>query len=202
MNIQAQYDKIGKEYLSGQKVFFSEKEDIGTKFILKSLPSLEKKRILDIGCGNGKDMLLLESLGASQVYGLDPSAFMVAQAKKTIVKSENVVLGSIEETNFEDESFDIAIARFSVHHLSSLEKAYNEISRILKKSGLLIFVVHHPFRDVLYQEKKIYGKQEIIKIELYDNKVPIYFPTHTLKDYLSQSFLRISILQDLRKNKV
>ena len=68
MDINSQYNKIGKDYVSGQKEFFSKREDEAIKFIKKSLTDLENKKILDIGCGNGKDILLFESMKAYDVY--------------------------------------------------------------------------------------------------------------------------------------
>ncbi len=188
MDINSQYNKIGKDYISGQKEFFSKKEDEAIRFIKKSLPDLKNKKVLDIGCGNGKDILLLESLNTSEVYGIDTSEFMITEAKKTVSRPNNLFIGNIEETSFEDSFFDVVIGRFSFHYLKNYDKAYQELSRILKKNGLLILVVHHPLRDLSCQKNKIYGEQEIIKIELYNNKVPIHFPTHTLKNYFSKKF--------------
>lgn len=188
MGISKQYDKIGKDYVFGQKEFFSKREDEAIKFIKKSLPNLKNKKVLDIGCGNGKDVKLLESLGASDVYGIDTSEFMINEAKKIVTKPKNIFLANIEKAPFDNNFFDIIIGRFSFHYLKKFDKAYQELSRILKKKGLLVLIVHHPFKDLILQKKKVYGNQEIIKIKLYHNKVPIHFPTHTLKDYFSQRF--------------
>jgi ubiquinone/menaquinone biosynthesis C-methylase UbiE len=188
MNIIKQYDKIGKNYVSGQKAFFSKREDEAIRFIKKSLPVLKNRKVLDIGCGNGKDVKLFESLHASDVYGIDASKFMVNEAKKIVAKPKNIHLASMENTSFKNNFFDVIIGRFSFHYLKKFNKAYRELSRILKKKGLLILVVPHPFRDLSSQKNKTYGRQEIIKAELYKNKVPVYFPAHTLKNYFSQKF--------------
>lgn len=54
MDIYSQYEKIGEDYVLGQRNFFSRNEDAAIKFIKNSLPELKGKKILDIGCGNGK----------------------------------------------------------------------------------------------------------------------------------------------------
>lgn len=188
MNTIKQYNKIGKDYILGQKAFFSKREGEAIKFIKESLPNLKGKKVLDIGCGNGQDVKLLYFLGASEVYGIDNSKFMIDEAKNNTQKPNNFSLGSFEKIPFKDNSFDVVVGRFSFHYLKKFDKAYTELSKILKKNGLLVLVIHHPFRDLVFQKNKIYGQQETIKIELYDNKVPIYFPTHTLKDYFSKKF--------------
>ena len=154
MDINSQYNKIGKDYVSGQKEFFSKREDEAIKFIKKSLTDLENKKILDIGCGNGKDILLFESMKAYDVYWIDTSEFMINEAKKNVSKPNNLFVGNIEKTIFKDKFFDIVIGRFSFHYLKNYDKAYHELSRILKKNGLLILVVHHPFRDLFCQKNK------------------------------------------------
>ncbi|MFO7710673.1 MAG: class I SAM-dependent methyltransferase [Candidatus Woesearchaeota archaeon] len=187
MDIKTQYDHIGEEYVSGQKDFFSKRDDEAFQFIKGSLPDIHGKAVLDIGCGHGQDIKLLESLGAN-VYGIDTSAFMIDKAKKVVSCPENLVVGNIEHTEFADQTFDVAVGRFSLHYLWNFEYAYPEIARILKHHGILVLVVHHPFRDLTYKKNKVYSKQEIVRIKLYDNKVPILFPTHTLKDYFSKKF--------------
>ena len=189
MDIYSQYEKIGEDYVLGQRNFFSRNEDAAIKFIKNSLPELKGKKILDIGCGNGKDMKFFESLGAAEVYGIDTSTFMLGDAKQMVSNPKNLFQANIENTSFADDFFDIIIGRHSLHYLKNFDVAYDELSRILKNDGLLILVVHHPFGDLISQKSKIYGEQEIIKVELYDNKVPIHFPTHTMKNYLSKTFL-------------
>jgi len=190
MDICSQYNHIGEDYIGGQKEFYSKKGEDGTnEFIQKSLPSkLKDKKILDMGCGNGSDILLLESLGANKIYGIDSSALMVGKAKKAVKKPDNVFISNIENTPFEDGFFDIVIGRFSFHYLKTFDNAYKELSRVLKPKGMIILMIPHPFEDLICQKNKIYGRQETVKVELYNNKVSIYFPTHTFNDYFSKSF--------------
>ncbi len=201
MDINLQYNIIGRDYVLGQKEFFSKRKDGAIEFIKKSLPNLKNKKIIDVGCGNGKDIILLESLGPSDVYGIDTSEFMVNEAKKIVSNPENLFVGNIEETLFEDNFFDVVVGRFSFHYLNNFNKLYQELSRILKKGGLLILVVHHPFKDLVRQKNKLYGKQEIIKIKLYNNNVPIYLPIHTLKDYFSEKFFEYFYLSGYEESQ-
>lgn len=185
-----QYEKIGKQYLLGQQNFFSKREDQAIKFIFCSLPNLKGKNVLDFGCGNGKDIKHYEKIGAKNIYGIDTSRYMVSEAKKNVKNPENILLCDIQKTKFRNNYFDVVVGRFSLHYLTKFDLAYKEISRILKKNGCLIFVVHHPFKDLAMQKVKEYGKKEIIEVKLYSNKVSIYFPTHTLQDYFSRTFFR------------
>ena len=96
------------------------------------LGKIEKgSKILDAGCGNGKNML--------QDYdftGLDSSIKLAEIAiKKT---GFNVDIGSVTEMPYRDETFDHVICIAVIHHLNSEErriKAISEIARVLKKNG-------------------------------------------------------------------
>lgn len=190
MNIKKQYNEIGNKYICNKEDFFSKEKDKTIKFIETSLPFAKGQTILDIGCGHGPGIKLLELKGFTDIYGLDASEFMVNEAKKNVSKPENIILAEIETTTFKDEMFDVVVGRFSFNYLESIDKAYEEMSRILKKNGLLIIITHHPFKDLFCQKNKVYGVQEIIKIELFHNKTQIQFPTHTMLDYFSETFFK------------
>ncbi len=190
MNIQKQYDKIAQDFVSGQKEFFSKKEDQARKFINNQLPSLKGKTILDVGCGSGIDIVNYEKKGASEVFGIDSSKSMIKEAKKIVKRKENIFVGSMEKMPFKNNQFDFIVGRFSIHYLKNLDKTYEEFSRVLKKNGILILVVHHPFLGFMQSGAKGYWLKRTIKMNLYKHHVKIQFPYHTLKEYLSDKFFK------------
>lgn len=194
MDIDKQYDEIGPDYLTGQNNYFNNKEDPARILIAKCLPNLNNKKVLDVGCGFGKDILTYEKLGAKEVYGVDPSKYMINEAKKIVKDKEKVVLGNVESMPYKDGQFDVVVSRFSLHYLKNLDKAYNEISRVLKKGGVFISVVHHPLLGFVQLGSKDYLKQDIIEMNLYNNKVKIKFYHHTIKNYFSEEFFKSFIL--------
>jgi len=52
-----------------------------------------------------------------------------------------------EDLPFENESFDIVLAKDTLHHFSDTEKALSEISRVLRPGGL--FIVSEPYWSLL-----------------------------------------------------
>lgn len=189
MDLIKQFDNIGKDYISGQEKFFSNRADKAREFIAKCLPDLKDKKILDLGCGHGKDIRIYEELGA-EVYGIDASEIMIDEAKQNVNHPERLFLGNFESTPFEEKYFDVIIGRHSMHFLDSFDNVYKEMARILKKKGIFILVVQHPIKDLFLQESKLYGDKEIIKVTLYNEKVPVYFPTHTFKEWFSEEFFK------------
>lgn len=199
MDIKKQYNKIGKKYVSEQAKFFGEDEDLATNFILKNLPDVKNKVVLDFGCGHGRNIKALEKLKAKRVYGIDPSRVMIAEAKKFLGQDENLFVEDIQKTRFPDKYFDIVVSRHALHYLNSFEKAYRELARIMKKGGALIFIVNHPLRDFGMKKTKNYWKKEIAAIKLYNNSVTLHFPTHTLGEYFSKEFFTYFQLQNLEE---
>lgn len=188
MNLQKQYDKMAQDFASGQKEFFSKKEDQARKFIRNQLPSLKGKTILDVGCGHGVDIVTYEKKGSSEVFGIDSSKAMIEEAKKVVKRKKNLFVGNMKKMPFKKNQFDLIVGRFSIHYLKDLDKAYKEFNRVLKKRGILILVVHHPFLGFMQSGAKGYWLKRTIKMNLYKNKVKIQFPYHTLKEYFSDKF--------------
>ncbi len=202
MNIKTQYDAFASDYIEGQKVFFSGKPDEARAFIKGELGDIQGKVILDVGCGGGVDVVAYEQMGAASVYGIDTSDGMIQEAKKIVQHPELVTAQDSEQTNFPDSTFDAVVARFSFHYLEKFDKAYVEFSRILKPSGKLVIVVQHPMRDFRDKIEKIYGKQEIVTIKLYDDKVSLTFPTHTFSDYFTPQFFTFFQLTAIYENNL
>ncbi len=60
-----------------------------------------RARILDVGCGTGRDLGALLG-GGFDAYGCDPSPEMIAEAESTIVKMDYSTQGRLFETGLPD----------------------------------------------------------------------------------------------------
>ncbi|MBW2968912.1 class I SAM-dependent methyltransferase [Candidatus Woesearchaeota archaeon] len=108
--------------------------------------------LLDIGCGPGIHMKKYVERGAIAT-GIDPSKEMIKLANDYCPEGIFKV-GTVYNLGFEDSSFDIVTASFVVDHLEELEKAVQEISRVLKPKGLFIFSAPHPIRYMFRNSEK------------------------------------------------
>lgn len=98
---------------------------------------LEGKKVIDAGCGSGKDCLYLADQGY-QVTGIDASEKMIDQASKR-VKGCTFKKMALEELSFKDSTFDGIWCSASLIHLpkKDAEKAISQFHRVLKKGGVL-----------------------------------------------------------------
>lgn len=185
------YDEIGKDYMEGQTDFYTERDDSPTAFIKESLGNLRGKTVLDLGCGHGKDLRMFREMGAKEVYGADPSEYMISEAKKKARPEDKLFVASSESLPFPDRFFDAIASRFVLHYLEDFKKTYHEVARVMKSGGTFVFVANHPFRDLLLQKDKVYGQQEIVSTKLFNNGAEITFHSHTMEEYLSEDFLKL-----------
>lgn len=198
MDIKHQYNDMGNQYIEGQESFFGKREDWCRKAITRHLGNIKNKKILEIGCGGGVDFKIFEQQGA-EVFGVDPSEVMVSAAKKKVGNRENIQIGEYDQLPFPSKMFDIVFGRFSLHYLNSFDKAYKEIHRVLILRGRVLLIVDHPAFDLTYLLEKGHENNELISIELYENKTRVSFPPHTLSDYFSTTFFKLFDLTALEE---
>ncbi len=92
---------------------------------------------LDIGCGTGANMRVLQNL-CNQVSGIDYSNDAIRYCKKN--KLFNVKKGSITKIPYKSESFDLILCSDVLEHVND-KQAIKEMYRVLKKEGHLILMV-------------------------------------------------------------
>jgi ubiquinone/menaquinone biosynthesis C-methylase UbiE len=94
--------------------------------------------VLDVGCAGGRTAGLLKASGIPDVWGLDPSPYLLQHAARAFPEV-NFVQGIAERTGFGAERFDGISACFLLHEIppTYIERALREFHRILRPNGLL-----------------------------------------------------------------
>lgn len=106
--------------------------------MIRRLAPLEGKRVLEIGCGDGRvTALLAEKPGG--LVAIDPDGESIAEARENI-KGVDFRVGSGEALEFEDGSFDLVIFTMSLHHHRDCKEALREVHRVLGDGGQLILL--------------------------------------------------------------
>ncbi|MBV1879113.1 MAG: class I SAM-dependent methyltransferase [Pseudomonadales bacterium] len=89
---------------------------------------------LDVGCGNGKFVQKLSALGW-QASGVE---FSESAAKAGISAGLKITVGTLEEAQYPDASFDLISARHLIEHLPNPVQFMAEITRLLRPGGRLL----------------------------------------------------------------
>lgn len=101
-----------------------------------SLPA--SLRILDAGCGSGRNMVALAARG--RVTGVEPASASLQVARERGVG--DVVPGSLDEPlPFADGAFDLAVALDVLEHVADDEAALRELARVIAPGGRLLVTV-------------------------------------------------------------
>lgn len=98
-------------------------------------------KALDIGCGPGYFLTAAQRRGFD-VYGLDPSDYIVSMGQKTW--GDRIRLGLIESAEYAPESFDLVVAFDTFEHIYEPKGFLNAIHRILKADGVLAITTPDP----------------------------------------------------------
>jgi len=114
--------------------FYREYEELYEKY-LNLLSVLDVKKVLDIGCGNGKLLKLLKNKGFNSC-GIDRSEMMVKRAKSLGVNACTKELNELE-----DASFDCALGVADVLNyikLDEIDGFFSQLSTVLKPDGYFL----------------------------------------------------------------
>ncbi len=98
---------------------------------------IKGKKILEIGYGMGSDHLALAKCGAV-CHGIDITEGNRPIAQKHLEMNgyhSELILGDAENMPYEDNTFDFVYSFGVIHHTPNMEKAVQEIHRILRPGG-------------------------------------------------------------------
>jgi len=97
--------------------------------------------VLDYGCGIGNSLEQVLKFKPKKITGIDISEVSIEKAKKNFDKNTKIELlvDNCEKTKFEENTFDIVYGTGILHHLN-FEICLDEIQRILKPGGRLLFI--------------------------------------------------------------
>ena len=94
-------------------------------------------RILDAGCGSGRNMVELSRLGTATGVELSETSVILARERAV----GEVIEGSVLEMPFETNSFDLAVSLDVIEHLDQHLEALRELRRVVAPGGALLVTV-------------------------------------------------------------
>lgn len=119
------------------------------------------RKILDLGCGKGRNSLYFAQHGF-EVFAADISEKSLATLRSKVNKKDisNIKIKHFSFTDIESEDsfFDAIISTLVLHHarIKDIEKGISEIYRALKPNGCFIFYI-------LSKEDVSYGLGEVVE---------------------------------------
>jgi SAM-dependent methyltransferase len=130
--IAATFDAIAADFAATREHPWRETVDFVSRLAAKS-------RILDLGCGNGRNAAILRDAGHT-VVGLDASRGLLSFFAAKL-GTDRLVHGDAVALPFHDGSFDAVHAVATIHHMPSeaeRRRLLKECDRVLRPGGLLL----------------------------------------------------------------
>lgn len=161
------------------------------KWVAENIPGFKPKRILDIGCGLGHNVLpIAEAFPDAEVIAVDVGAPMLryglARAKTMGIENVQFIQGDVSKlANYDDESFDWIQSTMFLHETSykSMQKIFSETQRLLKPGGVVLHVEQPQYSedmplfeqamrdwDAFYNNEPFWTKMHEIDLDAYMRK--------------------------------
>lgn len=144
-----------------------EKDSASRYMLVDAVENLDVKRVLDIGCGAGMEMLPFVERKNACCFGIDigEELGIIGQEVKKGFDFENklnYLLSMGEELPFEDGSFDVVLCRISLPYMHN-KKTIAEVSRVLRSGGVFLLKTHSLmfFVDLLKRRIKTLNPKKI-----------------------------------------
>lgn len=113
-------------------------------WVLDHLDWRGEESALDIGCGPG-GFLSPISLRAGRVMGFDLSLGMLARAREGMSEGQaHLAAADIQALPLISDSVDVVVAAFMLYHVPHLDRALQELSRVLRSGGMILAVTNGP----------------------------------------------------------
>ena len=133
--------------------------------LVEYLPEVERPQVvLDLGCGTGFCVPALRNrYPHAKVFGLDLSETMLIHARKSVGGDFTCVAGDAEFLPFADNSVDLIFSNLVVQWCSSVDRLMQELKRVLKPGGQLIFstLVERSLHELAYAWAQVDAKVHV-----------------------------------------
>jgi ubiquinone/menaquinone biosynthesis C-methylase UbiE len=90
--------------------------------------------IIDLGCGQGRNLELLHNLGFNELIGMDISITQLRIAKEK-VRAASFIVADATRLPFQDQIFDATSSTAVIEHLRDPSEFLSEVNRITKTFG-------------------------------------------------------------------
>jgi ubiquinone/menaquinone biosynthesis C-methylase UbiE len=128
------------------------------QWMLEILPLKKGMRILDVGCGAGKQCFVFfkELAGEAEITGGDVSPELLAQARQENAKIDNRIKFTDLDFNqrfpFDDDQFDLLSCCFAIYYAQDIPFTIKEMLRVLKPGGILFSTGPMPENKLLFYD--------------------------------------------------
>jgi ubiquinone/menaquinone biosynthesis C-methylase UbiE len=116
-------------------------QQVRSRAVLDLLAAAPGDIVLDVGCGNARDLIPILHAGA-RVVGIDLSEGMIRQARADLAAARfrdvELAVGDATRLTYPNESFGKLLCSEVIEHIPDADAALGEMARVLKPGGTLV----------------------------------------------------------------
>ncbi|MBW2974346.1 class I SAM-dependent methyltransferase [Candidatus Woesearchaeota archaeon] len=157
------------------------KEEHPAESVVRLVETLKEnncKKVLDHGCGTGRNLLYLQNQGF-EVYGFDCSDFALDKLRQKGLDKKYIHKGDMSKLPFKDDFFDALISILAIQHgdLKQIKRYISEIKRVVKPNGIILITTPsiHYLKDVKTERTREISKETYINLDVTDGDQPHHF---------------------------
>ncbi len=108
------------------------------------VPPLATGRVLEVGFGSGMNVPYYTT-GIDHLFALEPSAKLLTKAEEIMSTAQfpiDAIKSGAEDIPLETDSIDTIVTTWSLCSIPLIEEALQEMRRVLKPDGRLLFLEH------------------------------------------------------------
>lgn len=117
------------------------------------------KKVLEVGCGLGTDLLQF-ARGGAEVYGVDLTGRAAALTRRRLELygfQGKIAVSDSENLPFRNDSFDLVYSWGVIHHTPNTAAAAREIVRVCRPGGRVLVMIYHRRSLLALQAWVYYG---------------------------------------------
>ena len=181
MTIQNAYNQWAHTYDTDDNLT----RDLDASVTKQALENVNVRAILELGCGTGKNTLLLAQL-ADKVTALDFSQEMLAKARaKVNTPTVQFIQADITERWPRlDQAVDLIVCNLVLEHIEDLSFVFSEAARVLDEGGRFFISELHPFKQYLGSQARFTQGGENTQVQAYIHHISDFLRAASASDFI------------------
>jgi ubiquinone/menaquinone biosynthesis C-methylase UbiE len=176
LSIEKAYDSWSEIYDANE----NKTRDLDKQATIKALEQLSFNRVLEIGCGTGKNTVFFAQK-AKEVFAMDFSIKMLSIARKKVKESQiHFIQADInQEWDVPNLYFDLISCNLVLEHISDLDLIFKKAKQKLAVNGKIFISELHPIKQYLGSKACFDTKNGVQELEVF---------IHHLTDYIDSAY--------------
>jgi ubiquinone/menaquinone biosynthesis C-methylase UbiE len=148
--------------------------DLEGEAIRSILKGIKVDRILEIGCGTGKNTVWLKNL-CTHLHAIDFSSEMLEEARQKI-KNDNIIFTEADITKpWAFEKVDLITCSLVLEHIENLEFIFEQAAKTLNTGGQFYIGELHPYKQLEGSRAKFEMDGSLLQLDYFIHHISDYF---------------------------